>query len=337
VSGNRGNPRNDSAEERALRTGLKVNTLSSEAMARIRAAAEAEWRANIERSPRRWRRYAAAAGFFGVALLGGFYFMGTGGRADRGEEAAHLVRFEDPGVVEEHLLRADRALGEGAVLRSGRTYLVIGQALVDLDGGGNLRIARGSQFEILAKDDILLESGEMYVDIPPATRANSTFIARTDAGEFRHVGTQFALAVTQGETRLRVREGSVHWMAANSESTVKAGTEVVFSKGTKTVERPVGTSGTQWDWTAKTTPDFEIDDRPLGDFLEWVARESGRKLVLADDQARQQAARVRMHGSVHGLTPMQALSAVMATTELRYDLPDGQIRVSFASETIRHK
>jgi hypothetical protein len=64
-----------------------------------------------------------------------------------------------------------------------------------------------------------------------------------------------------------------------------------------------------------------------------VARESGRKLVLADDEARKQSASIRMHGSVHGLTPMQALSAVMATTELRYDLPDGQIRVSFASET----
>lgn len=337
MRGMHGDTRNESEEEYALRTGLQVNPLSPEAMARIRVAADAEWRANIERSRRRWTRYAAAAGVFVVAVLGGFYFTGTGGRPDRGELAAHLVRFEDPGVVEEHLLRADRALGEGAVLRSGRTYRVIGQALVDLDGGGNLRMARGSEFEILAKDDVRLESGEMYVDIPPATRASSAFIARTEAGAFRHVGTQFALAVTRGETRLRVREGSVHWLAADGESTVKAGTEVVFSKGAKAAERPVGTSDQDWDWTAKTTPDFEIDDRPLGEFLEWVARESGRKLVLADDEARKQAAKVHMHGSVHGLTPMQALSAVMATTQLRYDLPDGQIRVSFASETTRHK
>lgn len=337
MSGKHGDTRNESQEERALRTGLNVNPLSSEAMARIRAAVEAEWRANIERSPRPWVRYAAAAGFFAVAVLGGLYFMGPAARQDRGELAAQLVRVEDPGIVEEHLLRADTALSEGAVLRSGRTYRAIGQALVDLKGGGNLRMASGSEFEVLAKDDVRLESGEMYVDIPPGTRASSAFIARTEAGEFHHVGTQFALAVMQGETRLRVREGSVRWLAADGESTVKAGTEVVFSKGAKAAERPVGTSGKEWDWTAKTTPDFEIDNRPLGDFLEWVARESGRKLVLADDETREQAARVRMHGSVHGLTPMQALSAVMATTELRYDLPDGQIRVSFASETIRHK
>jgi ferric-dicitrate binding protein FerR (iron transport regulator) len=334
VSAKHGNTRNgESEDERVLRTGLHVSPLSPDAMSRIRAATEAEWRANIERAPRRWLRHATAASFFVVAALGGWYFMGPAGHQDRGELAAHLVRVGAPGVVEEHLLRADTAVNEGAVLRTGRTYEAIGPALIDLDGGGNLRLAPGSEFEILAKDDIRLESGEMYVDIPPDIVASSAFIARTTAGEFRHVGTQFALAMIQGDTRLRVREGSVHWLAASGESTVKAGTEVVFADGAKAAERPVATSGTAWDWTAQTTPDFEIDNRPLGEFLQWVARESGRKLVLADDQARKQAANIRMHGSVHGLTPMQALSAVMATTELRYDLPDGQIRVSFASET----
>ncbi|HEY7641278.1 MAG TPA: FecR domain-containing protein [Steroidobacteraceae bacterium] len=334
MSDNRDHLRNGaSEEERALRTGFEVSPLSPEAMSRIRAATEAEWRANIERAPRRWLRYAAAASFLVVAVLGGWYALGPGDRPEHGELAARLVRFEAPGVVEEHLLRAGTALNEGSVLRSGRSYEVSGQALIDLEGGGNLRLAPGSEIEILAKDDVRLEKGEMYVDIPAETAASSAFIARTTAGEFHHVGTQFALAVIQSGTRLRVREGSVHWLVAGGESTVKAGTEVVFTNGVKAAERPLAPSAKEWDWTAQTTPDFEIDNRPLEEFLKWVARESGRRLVLADDQARKQAATIRMHGSVHGLTPMQALSAVMATTELRYDLPDGQIRVSFASET----
>jgi len=325
-------PSGEMEDERVLRTGLQVNPLSAEAMSRIRAATEAEWRANVEQPARRWFPYAAAASLFALAILAGLLFMRQLGRPEPGELAAHLVRFEAPGVVEVHLLSSDSSLTEGAVLRSGRTYSAIGQALVDLEGGGNLRVASGSEFEILAKNDFRLKSGELYVDIPPGTHGDSAFIARTAAGEFRHAGTQYALAVVQGETRLRVREGAVHWLAAGSESTVPAGTEVMFSDSTKAVERPIGTSGNAWDWTAKTTPDFEIDNRPLEDFLAWVARESGRKLVLADDEARQEVATIRMHGSVRGLTPMQALSAVMATTELRYDLPDGQIRVSFASE-----
>lgn len=174
MSAKRGDTRSgETEEERVLRTGLHVNPLSPEAMSRIRAAAEAEWRANVELPSRRWLPYAAVASFVALAVLGGLLFVGPMGRQDHGELAAHLVRFETPGVVEEHLLRLGTSLTEGAVLRSGRTYRVIGQALIDLEGGGNLRVASGSELEILARDDVRLESGEMYVDIPPGTRANS--------------------------------------------------------------------------------------------------------------------------------------------------------------------
>lgn len=49
MSAKRGDTRSgETEEERVLRTGLHVNPLSPEAMSRIRAAAEAEWRANVE-------------------------------------------------------------------------------------------------------------------------------------------------------------------------------------------------------------------------------------------------------------------------------------------------
>jgi ferric-dicitrate binding protein FerR (iron transport regulator) len=319
-------------DERVLRAGLQVNPLSAESMLRIRAAAQAEWRASVvERRPRRWLPYAAAASLLALVLTGGLFLAGSG-HEEPGELAARLVRFENPGVLEAHVLRRATLLTLGDALSSGRTYRVNGQALFALEGGGNLRLASNAEVEVVARDIVRLERGKMYVDIPPGTHTSATFIARTSAGEFRHAGTQFELAVNERETRLRVREGSVHWLGAGAESTVKAGTEVVFSNGTKAAERPVEISGKEWEWTATTTPDFEIDNRPLGEFLEWVARESGRKLVLADDQARKKVSTIRMHGSVHGLTPMQALSAVMAATELRFDLPDGQIRVSTGGE-----
>jgi len=317
--------------ELVLRDGLSVSPLSAEALSRIRTAAEAEWRANVGRRPGRWLPYAAAASLLALTLTGVSWFSGAG-RADHGEPAARLVQFEAPGVLEVHTLRRDTSLTDGTVLRSGRTYRANGQALLDLEDSGNLRVASDSEFAIVARDVVRLNRGEIYVDIPPGTHTRAAFIVRTAAGEFRHVGTQFALAIIHGQTRLRVREGSVQWLAADGESTVQAGTEVVFSNGTKSVERPIDSSGTEWDWTATTTPDFEIDNRPLAEFLEWVARESGRKLILADDLARKKAESIRMHGSVHGLAPMQALSAVMAATELRYDLPAGQVRVSFEGE-----
>lgn len=323
---------NSVGTDRVLSDGLKENPLSPEAMDRIRRATEAEWRAKyVPRARRRWP-YAAAASLFAAIALGAIAYLRIPSDGGAGELAAHLIRFEAPGVVETRAWRRAEALTEGAVLRAGHRYRAAGPALLELEGGGNLRLAAGSTIEIVAKADFRLEQGEFYVDIPPGSRSNASFVARTPAGEFRHEGTQFALAVSHGETRLRVREGSVHSTVADGESTVEAGKEVVFTNGLRTAERAIDPSGKDWDWTTETTPDFNIDNRPLGEFLNWVARECGRKLVLADNQSRTMVATIRMHGSVQGLTPLQALSAVMAATELRYDLPDGQLLVSFAGE-----
>ena len=89
----------------------------------------------------------------------------------------------------------------------------------------------------MAANAVKLERGELYVDIPPGSRGSDRFMVITPAGEFRHVGTQFAVAIVNGMTRLRVREGSVLWHAAEGDSTVNAGTEVVIDRN-RTVTQP---------------------------------------------------------------------------------------------------
>jgi ferric-dicitrate binding protein FerR (iron transport regulator) len=325
-------PKNEADEARILREGLHVNSLSDEALNRIRAATEAEWRSTVAVQPRRWMPVAIAASLLGVAAVAGLAVVVSheGGRG--GEVLANLVRFESPGVTQVRTLRSDVLLAAGESLLSDRTYQARGQALLALETGGNLRIAAGSKFEVVGKDTVQLNAGEIYVDIPPGTHGTAAFVVTTPAGEFRHVGTQFALAVANGETRLRVREGVVHWVAVDRQSAVQAGNEVYISRDGEASHRTIAMSDKAWDWTSVTTPHFEVDDRPLQEFLAWVARESGRELVLADEATRKQVATIRMHGSVNGLTPMQALSAVMAATSLRFELPEGKIRVSFAGD-----
>jgi ferric-dicitrate binding protein FerR (iron transport regulator) len=130
-----------------------------------------------------------------------------------------------------------------------------------------------------------------------------------------------------------VREGSVAWAAARGGSTVNAGTEVLIDRNQRVTRSELDASGNAWSWTATMAPDVDIEGRPLSEFLDWVARETGRRLVIADEATRQQVATINMHGSVDGLAPMDALYAVMASTSLRFDLPAGAIRVSFASES----
>jgi len=340
-SSNNDSRHDEDAADRALREGLRTPALSAEAMQRIRQAAQQEWRAatqpaepaGIERpANRRWLSLAAAAS---VAVLAGVvgWNVFLANAANDGAVVGTLASFEAPGIVEPHLLRRDTFLAQGTALHAGQALDVRGDSLVQLAGGGNLRIARASAFDVVAANAVKLERGELYVDIVPGSRGSDRFVVVTPAGEFRHVGTQFALAIVNGATRLRVREGSVLWHAAEGDSTVDAGTEVVIDEHRNVTRRPIATAGREWAWAESLAPDFEIENRPVMEFLVWFSRETGRKLDLVDDEARRQAATILMHGNVRGLTAMEALSAVMAATTLRFELPEGAIRVSSARDS----
>ena len=146
-----------------------------------------------------------------AAAIGWNVFMVNTG--DTGAILGEVARFDSPGLVESGFLRRDVAMNPGEPLRAGQSFEVRGDSLVTLAGGGNLRLARASSIEVLAANAVKLERGELYVDIPPGSRGSDRFMVVTPAGEFRHVGTQFAVAIVNGMTRLRVREGSVQWHA----------------------------------------------------------------------------------------------------------------------------
>jgi ferric-dicitrate binding protein FerR (iron transport regulator) len=314
------------SDERALRESLRAADLSAEALLRIRRAAENEWRRNIAR-PRRVR--ALAASLWVLTALAGAALWNVISHGENGTSMAHLSRADAPGVIAIRRWRSDAPLAVGSQMRVGQTFEARGVALVALRDGGNLRLRPDSRFHIEGANAVWLERGEMYVDIPPRSHTDEAFVARTAAGEFRHVGTQFALAIVDGTTRLRVREGAVLWRTQTGDSTVTAGTEVVIDRNQHPVRRPIDVVGSDWAWTEALTPDVDIENRQLVEFLRWVARETGRELLLADDEARRLVFAIRMHGDVRGLTTMQALTAVMASTTLSFELSAGVIRVSF--------
>ena len=336
---NKPGPPEDSEADQVLRDNLRVHALSPEALARIRRATEAEWRAEhvAPIAGRNWVPYAAAATFALIAITSLLVLRTNPPTTSTGLPLAQLVRAEAPGVMEMKSWWRESAVNAGTELRAGQHFEARGDTLLTLRGGGNLRFAHGSRFEVLASDAVRLESGEMYVDIPPGSRETRSFVAVTEAGEFRHLGTQFALAVNDGATRLRVREGRVQWQAAGSESMVDAGTEVMIDRDDVVTRHSIESAGAQWSWAEAMRPDFDIEDKPLAEFLDWVARETGRKLVIADDTTRLQVESIRMHGNVRGLEPLAALKGVMASTSLRLDLPAGTIRVSFAGEPTPHR
>jgi ferric-dicitrate binding protein FerR (iron transport regulator) len=238
-----------------------------------------------------------------------------------------VVRAESGELLSRRQLLPDQRRASGAVLHTGEKLLALGPVLIELSGGGTLRLASGARLETTATRVVALEGGEVYVDLPPVMSRPSAFVVGTPLGLVEHLGTQFDVAVKEN-LRIRVREGSIRLRRGTDTQTAVAGTELIVPPTGPTAKQSIATHGPEWSWIEALEPDYIIENRRLIEFLQWVARETGRRVSFSDDHARDIAEHIRLHGSISGMRPSEALETVFATTSLRYDLEDGLIRVS---------
>ena len=127
---------------------------------------------------------------------------------------------------------------------------------------------------------------------------------------------------------MRVREGRVEWQSKSGRVEQGQGGEQLTIAGNGSVARAATAPyGDSWDWIAATTPGIEIDGLPLNDFLSWAARELGREVHYDRPETAREAGAIVLHGSIGGLTPEDALEAVLATTRVRALLVEGLILV----------
>jgi hypothetical protein len=215
-----------------------------------------------------------------------------------------------------------RALQAGDSVRTGDKLTAHGPVLISLSGGGTLRIAADTVLEITGEAQARLRRGQVYVDLPPGSSASAEHPFRivTREGTIEHVGTAFEVLENDRIMRVRVREGRVLLQRDNERLMASAGTELTAMPGAAVSRREIDTYGRDWLWVAALAPDYEIEGRPLLGFLEWASRELGRPLKFSDPNARAVAERTILHGSVRGREPLDALSSVLATTSLTYEI-----------------
>jgi ferric-dicitrate binding protein FerR (iron transport regulator) len=326
----------EDVESEALRNGLNARPLAADAMARIREATEREWRLQIrpERVRKTWPRMAIAAGAVMVAVAAGWMFNLTRDVDTQSPALGRLERVGMQGAVEQRWLNRSVSLGSGDLLRAGETVDTRSSALIALANGGTLRLGAATRIEVLSDMRIRLAAGTAYVDIPPGTAEGSQFVVQTPVGEVSHVGTQFEVALLQDRDRIRVRvrEGQIALRGSTGQTALAgAGVELIARADGAVTRQTIATSGRDWAWVEALAPEFEIENRLLGDYLQWVARETGRSLSM-DAGARKQAESTRLHGSIRGLTVMESLAAVMEISALHLNTPDGSIQVSSGRE-----
>lgn len=335
-----------------------------------RAAVDAEWQRMVRRrNIRRVLSSLATAACMMAPLIGVTYVLWPPAPAVRATSPtiATLVRLAGPVRVATRgstarEMRTGERVTAGVAIESGAG----GRAAFRLDAQTTLRIDVDTRIVIDSASRLTLERGAVYVDSqgdPDRARLQ----IQTAHGIVRDIGTQFEVRVVDESLRIRVREGEVQLEPgdkaqrdderANGRSAngarvegadpksgaedarlahiplvVMQAEELRVAAGGGADQRTISLDDTEWAWIDTIAPPFELEGAPLERFLAWVSREQGWTWRYRDDPAKRYGETVVLHGSIDGLTPAQALDAVLPTCGMTYQLRSGQLTISLASQ-----
>lgn len=291
-----------------------------EAYRQVLAAATGAYRVKVTRRRQRlWGLWASAAA---VAVLGlAVVIQWARPTTERGE-LARVVRVI--GSAEQahdgDWRTLDEAQGRGSLGTGARVRTQAGgRAAIALSGGGSLRIASGTEVTLIAPGRLFVSRGTVYVDsgvIPGVRRVEID----TPAGTARDIGTQFELQVEGTALRLRVREGLVSIDRGGQLLTGVAGEQIAIDVLGSVGRDVIAPDAEAWQWAESLAPTPDVDGRPASELIAWVARETGRQLRYESPLVEQRAKLVILHGSIRNLAPLEALDAMLATTDLEYAL-----------------
>lgn len=221
------------------------------------------------------------------------------------------------------------SVAEGQELSTGQTLETgpAGRGALAMPSGVSARLDHDTRLVIAGADQLKLERGTLYVDSGAAAPAARLDVI-TPSGSVRHIGTRYEAHLSEASVRLRVRDGRIEWRSRTGEiERSQSGEQLTISDDGSVMRKPIPGYGASWDWAAAAAPAIEIEGMPLAAFLSWAARELGREIAYASPQTATEVAGIVVHGSIAGLTPTQALDAVLATTSVRAAVTDGRILV----------
>jgi len=323
-----GSDADDVGIEELLRTVGVRDEPAPEVTAEVREAVHAQWRALV--TARRRQRFvglglaASVAGALAVAV-----FLLTESTAPvQGDTIATVIRIEGRVQLDGDKERAQRPAVVGDTMVGGTVLVTDGQSRVALAlaQGLTVRVDAATTIRFTAADRLSLLSGAVYVDAATDLAQPTPLSIDTSAGVVRHVGTQYQVRSANDAVEIGVREGRVQITNAHGVNTGNAGERLRISMSGNVAREPLSPQDVSWRWIAGVAPVFDIADRSLDEFLKWAARETGRRVRYASAEVERAAHAVKLRGSIVGLDPETAITAVLSTTGLR--------RVTFSDDFI---
>lgn len=314
--------------ESLLRLAGERDQPSGEAMSRAREAARLSWRgalsskASIHHQDRQraWPFALAAAGLIAVVTATAWWQV-----APPSVTVASVAHVEGEASLADsrHTLRLSATLRSGDLLTTGagRVALTFGDTL-------SLRVGRDSQLRFEGDGHVTLLEGFVYVDSGGLHRGPALRIG-TPSGEIRHVGTQFQVQVRDRLTRVQVREGRVVMTVEGRPALdLAAGDLAELVGGKLRLQRGQPSHGDAWEWAAMSSVGIDIENRPLSEFLAWLAREHGWQLRYSGAMTTARAQEIRLHGSMQGLDAAAMIERVALITGVALTVQDGVLVVT---------
>jgi hypothetical protein len=151
-------------------------------------------------------------------------------------------------------------------------------------------------------------------------------------GVAREIGTQFELRLAGTSLRLRVREGTVNLDHAGRTLTAGEGEELRLGAGERVERDVVALHGPAWEWPQAIAPTFGLEGSSLRAFLAWYSRETRYRIDTTRAPSISKGDGDLLHGSIEGLTPQEALSAVLPASGLKFRLAGAVLVVEPSSE-----
>ena len=300
--------------------------------ARVRAAVEAEWRRSMPRRSR-WRLRTLAAAVLGLTLA--LWSRSPAPLPSTPPAAPHLatvtrisgaVQVSTTGSV--FRLAADGArLGAGTIVDAAG-----GRVLLTFGSGRSVRLDRGARIVLEAAGRLQLTRGRLYVDSGEGRPSGDGLSIVTAAGLVREIGTQFEVDAAGAFVQVRVREGTVRVEQPRATIEVTEGESVRVPPGGAAERQTTSTFGAEWSWLETIATPFTIEGAALDAFLQWVSREQGWAWQFRDGAAARHAKGIVLHGSVEGLTPAEALEAVLPTSGMTAQLRGGRLVVGLTPD-----
>jgi ferric-dicitrate binding protein FerR (iron transport regulator) len=189
----------------------------------------------------------------------------------------------------------------------------------------SLRIDENTRIRVAAADRFTLLSGRVYVDTGQFVYRDGGLRIDTQFGVVTDVGTQFSVFASNQSLEVTVREGRVDVRNQADSYAARMGERLTLVPGEEVSVTYLETHDAYWDWVVDLVPTYDMSNKSLLDFLKWAARETGRELQFASNESRMFAMRTDVHGSIDGMTPDEALAAILATTTVRFRIEEDKI------------